>query len=159
MSKARVLVADDNQVMLDFVTSELAIDFDVIRAVSDGGSAVAAATQLMPDIAVLDVGMPVLDGIEVTRRLRSVSQDTKVVLLTAYSDPDIVNAALAAGAYAYVLKPRMGTDLVLAMNMALEGDRFVSPGIENSHIAATPNRTYAPKDPSGTKHLQMEIVR
>jgi DNA-binding NarL/FixJ family response regulator len=156
MRKVRLLVADDHQEMLDFVTSVLAIDFDVIRAVRDGGSAVAAATQLLPDVAVLDVGMPVLNGIEVTRRLRSAVQGITVVLLTTYSDPDMVNAALAAGASAYVLKPRLDTDLVPAINMALEGGRFVSPGIEHSPGAVTPNRTYSRED-SGITSPRTEI--
>jgi DNA-binding NarL/FixJ family response regulator len=132
MPKVRVLVADDNQAMLEVVTSALAIDFDVVRAVSDGGTAVAAVAQLLPDVAVLDIGMPVLNGIEVARRLRAAGQDTTVVFLTAHSDPEILNAALDAGASAYVLKPRLETDLLPAISMALDGNRFVSPGINNS---------------------------
>lgn len=156
MRKVRVLVADDHQAMLDLVTSVLAIEFDVVRAVCDGGAAVAAAVQLLPDVAVLDVGMPVLNGLEVTRRLRSVGQGITVVLLTAYCDPDMVDAAFAAGASAYVLKPRLDTDLVPAINMALEGDRFVSPSMEYSPAAVTPNSTYSRED-LGTTHPRLEV--
>jgi DNA-binding NarL/FixJ family response regulator len=159
MRKVRVLVADDNQAMLDFVTSSLAADFDVIRAVSDGGSAVTAATQLQPDLAVLDIGMPVLNGLEVTRRLRSVSQGTRVVVLTAYSDPDIVNAALAMGASAYVLKPRLETDLVRAINMAIEGEQFLSPGIDCEHPVAAPNREAPIEDSPEIMHPLTEIFQ
>ncbi len=158
MPKVRVLVADDNQAMLEVVTSALAIDFDVIRAVSDGETAVAAAAQLLPDVAVLDIGMPVLNGIEVARRLRSVGQDITVVLLTVYSDPDIVNAALAAGASAYVLKPHLETELVPAIHMALKGDQFVSPGIKYGPAAVTPNRAYSPEE-SSTMNTRMEIFQ
>jgi DNA-binding NarL/FixJ family response regulator len=156
MHKVRVLLADDHQAMLDLVTSVLAIDFDIIRAVRDGGTAVAAAAQLQPDVAVLDVGMPVLNGFEVTRRLRAVGQGITVVLLTAYSDPDMVHAALVAGASAYVLKPRLDTDLVPAIHIAMEGGRFVSPGIVCSPAAITSNRTYSPEG-LGTTHPRPEI--
>jgi len=156
MRKVRVLLADDHQAMLDLVTSILAIDFDIIRAVCDGGTAVALAAQLLPDVAVLDVGMPVLNGFEVTRRLRAVGQGIRVVLLTAYSDPDMVHAALVAGASAYVLKPRLHSDLVPAIHIALEGDRFVSPGIVNCPAAVTPNRTYSAEDLQ-TTHPRPEI--
>ena len=136
MPKVRVLVADDNQAMLEVVSSELAADFDVVRAVSDGGSAVSAAAELVPDVAVLDVSMPVLNGIEVTRSLRSSGQHIQVVLLSAQSDPDIVMAALEGGASGYVLKSRLGTDLVRAIHVALQGEQFLSPGIECEHVFA-----------------------
>jgi DNA-binding NarL/FixJ family response regulator len=156
MPRIRVLVADDHQAMLDLVTSVLAIDFDVIRAVCDGGAAVAAAVQMLPDVAVLDVSMPVLNGFEVMRCLRSIAHDVTVVLLTAYSDADMVDAALAAGASAYVLKPRLDTDLVPAIKLALEGERFVSPGVAYTPAAVTPNRTYSRED-LGITHPRLEV--
>ena len=136
MPKVRVLVAEDNQAMLDVVSSELAAEFDVVGAVSDGGSAVSAATELMPEVAVLDLSMPVLNGIEVTRRLRSSGQHIQIVLLSVQSDPEIALAALAEGASGYVLKSQLGTDLVRAIHMALQGEQFLSPGIECEYVFA-----------------------
>jgi len=129
MNKARVLVADDNQAILRIVGSVLAVDFDVIRAVNDGAAAVAAARQFLPDVAILDISMPVLNGIEAARRIREVSRSTAVIFLTAHTDLDTLTAALGAGALAYVLKPRLGTDMIPAINRALDGRCFVSPGI------------------------------
>ena len=129
MARVRVLVADDNQAMRDILTSILTAEFDVIRAVSDGGAALVAATQLLPDVAVLDVCMPVLSGIEVARRLRGTRTNLAVVFVTACSDLEMFHAAGETGFWGYVLKPRICTDLVPAINLALSGSRFVSPGI------------------------------
>lgn len=130
MARVRVLVADDNQAIRDLLTSMLAAEFDVILAVSDGGAALAAATQLLPDVAILDISMPVLNGIEVARLIKDTVVKIAVVFLTTSSDPDTFHAADETGSLAYVLKPRLCTDLVPAINFALNGDRFVSPGVE-----------------------------
>ena len=129
MNKARVLVADDNQAMLESVVSTLETDFDVIQAVNDGGAAVEAAKQLLPDVAILDISMPGLSGIEAARRILEESHQTAVVFLTVHADLDILKAALGTGALAYVLKRRLRTDVIPAIKLALDGRFFVSPGI------------------------------
>jgi two-component system, OmpR family, response regulator len=75
----RVLIADDNKAMRDMLTSMLGAEFDVIRAVGDGGAALTAATQLLPDVAIFDICMPVLNGIEVARRIRDTQTNVAVV--------------------------------------------------------------------------------
>ena len=129
MAKARVLVADDNEAIRDVLASLLAENFEVIRAVSDGGAALAAVTQLLPDVAILDISMPVLNGIEVARRIRDGSHRAVVVFLTCFSDADIFEAACDAGLSAYVTKERLNIGLVPAIEVALSGARFVSPGV------------------------------
>lgn len=129
MPKARVLVADDNEEVREVLASILAEDFDVIRAVTDGGAALAAVTQLLPDVAILDISMPVLNGIEVARRIRDGSHRVAVVVLTCFSDVDVFEAACDAGLLGYVTKERLYTDLVPAIDLALSGARFVSPGV------------------------------
>jgi DNA-binding NarL/FixJ family response regulator len=116
--------------MRDIPTSMLAADFDVIRAVGDSGAALAAITQPLPDVAILDISMPVLNGIEVARQMRDKEADVVVVFLTAWSHLDTLEAADETGCLAYVLKARLCTDLVPAINLALSGARFVSPGVE-----------------------------
>jgi CheY-like chemotaxis protein len=81
-------IADDNKAMRDILTSMLGAEFDVIRAVSDGDAALAATTQLLPDVAILDFCMPVLNGIEVARRIRDTGTNVAVVFLAACSDFD-----------------------------------------------------------------------
>src|SRR6266566_6056652 len=101
--------------MRDILTSTLADEFDVIRAVSDGGAALAAATQLLPDFAILDISMPVLNGIEVARRIRDAKTNVTVVFFTACSDFDTFHAASETGCFAYVLELRLCSDLVRAI--------------------------------------------
>ena len=88
MTKVRVLIADDNKAMRGMLTSISGAEFDVIRAVSEGGAALAATTQLLPDVALLDICMPVLTGIEVARRIRDKNTNVAVVFLAACSDFD-----------------------------------------------------------------------
>jgi DNA-binding NarL/FixJ family response regulator len=129
MARVRVLVADDNEAIRDILTSMLSSEFDVIRAVSDGGAALAAATQLLPDVAILDISMPVLNGIEVARQIKDTAANIAVVFLTTSSDLDTFQAASETGSLAYVLKHRLRTDLVQAINLALSGSRFLSAGV------------------------------
>jgi CheY-like chemotaxis protein len=129
MGTVRILIADDNEAMRDMITAMLGAEFDVIRAVGDGGAALTAVTQLLPDVAILDICMPVLNGIEVARRIRDTRTKVAVVFLTACSDIDIFGAAKESGSLAYVLKPRLCSDLVPAINLALSATPFVSPGV------------------------------
>ena len=108
----------------------LADQSDVIRAVSDGGMALHAVTQLHPDVAVLDISMPILDGIEVARRMKNTGNKGAVIFLTCLTDPDIVDAACDVGSLGYVVKPRLLSDLVPAIRFALQRVHFVSTGIE-----------------------------
>jgi len=131
LSKIRVLLADDHTEMREYVRDLLSADCcEVVAAVSDGQAAVDAAMQLLPDVAVLDISMPVLNGIEAARRLQVVSPTVSIVFLTVDRDRDTCRAALETGALGYVLKPRLGTDLILAIKLANEKRRFVSPGCE-----------------------------
>jgi DNA-binding NarL/FixJ family response regulator len=123
-------VADDNPAMLQAVVSLLASDFEVVGAVNDGRTAIEAAVQLQPEVAVLDISMPLLNGIQVAERIRRVVNcATKIVFLTANNDSEIRKAALATGALGYVLKLRLHLDLIPAINLALAGGCLVSPAL------------------------------
>ena len=130
MSKARVLLADDNQAMLEIVASTLAPDFDVVAAVHNGQEALDAAAHVDPDVFVLDISMPVLDGITAASRLRESNAGAKIVFLTANHDALISQAASEIGALGYVTKMRLRPDLVRATKLALAGQRFISPDVE-----------------------------
>jgi DNA-binding NarL/FixJ family response regulator len=130
VSEIRVLVADDHKQMLEYVSGLLSVDCDVVAAVKDGQAALDAALKLRPDVVVLDISMPVLNGIQAAKRLLEAQPDAKIVFLTVDNDPDTCRAALATGALGYVLKPRLGTDLMPAIKEAKLGHRFVSQGCE-----------------------------
>ncbi len=125
--KMRVLLADDHRGLLELIQGLLEPSFDVVGAVGDGESLIEAAGKLQPDVIVTDISMPKLNGIEAANRLRESGSPSKVVFLTVHADPDFVQAALKAGAVAYVSKFRIRTDFLVAIKEALEGRIFVSP--------------------------------
>jgi DNA-binding NarL/FixJ family response regulator len=129
VSKIRVLLADDSKDMLEYVRSVLSASrYEVVGTANDGQAALDAADQLLPDVAVLDICMPILNGIEVAKLLKKIRPTIKIVFLTVDRDADICQAALDAGALGYVFKPRLGHDLFTAIDFANEGRRFVSDG-------------------------------
>lgn len=131
LSKIRVLLADDNIQVLEYVRDFLSGNCcEVVSAVTDGQAAVGAAAQLLPDVVVLDLSMPVLNGIEAAKRMLEANPSSRVVFLTVEKDRDTCRAALEAGALGYVLKPRLATDLIPAIEFAKDGRCFVSPGCE-----------------------------
>lgn len=127
LSKIRVLLADDNEKVLNYVREFLSVSgCEVVGAVTDGDAAVGAAAQLLPEVVVLDLSMPVLNGIEAAKLMREANPSTRIVFLTVEKDPDTCRTALETGACGYVLKARLATDLIPAIKLAKEGGRFVS---------------------------------
>jgi len=123
----RILLADDHRSLLEVIQGLLEPTFDVVGCVEDGESLVEAAAELQPDVIVTDISMPKLNGIEAAHRLKQSGSSSKIVFLTAHADPDFARAALKMGALAYVTKPRIGTDLLVAIGEALAGHVFVRP--------------------------------
>jgi DNA-binding NarL/FixJ family response regulator len=122
----RVVLADDLPPVLSTVTKLLEGSFEIVGKASDGMGALEAVLTLDPDVAVLDISMPGMSGIEVARELRNRGTRAKIVFLTVLEDPDILAVCVAAGGLGYVVKVLMETDLIAAMNEALEGREFVS---------------------------------
>jgi DNA-binding NarL/FixJ family response regulator len=129
MSKARVLLADDNETILTRVRSVLADRVEIVGAVNNGLDVIAEVRRLDPDVLLIDISMPILDGLQAASRLGS-DVHTKVVFLTVHEDPDFVNAAFAMGASGYVAKSDVTTDLIQAIHEVLEGRKYVSKSIE-----------------------------
>ncbi len=127
----RLLVVDDFGPFLQFISSMLArrTDLQIVCEVSNGEEAVRKATELKPDLILLDVGLPTLDGIQSARQIRKLVPQSKIIFMSQYSDPELVQEALNLGASGYVLKPNVATDLLPAINAALEGRQFVSRGL------------------------------
>jgi DNA-binding NarL/FixJ family response regulator len=127
VNKIRVVLADDHPEMIVKVRRTLDEGFEVINVVQDGNQAVDAVLMMDADVLVLDISMPVLDGLKAANRLREACCRTKIVFLTMHEDRDYVAAALSAGASGYVTKARLTADLVHAIHEALSGNIFVSP--------------------------------
>jgi DNA-binding NarL/FixJ family response regulator len=129
--KSHVLLADDHGGMLEYVSKLLSADgCIVVGTASDGQAAIAAAVKLRPDVVVLDISMPILNGIQAAEHMKEANPSIKIVFLTVLADTDICRAALETGALGYVLKSRLETDLIPALKLATVGSRFVSPGCE-----------------------------
>ena len=141
MTVSRVLVVEDSELFRRFVCSRLGerAELQVIGEASDGLEAVQKAEELQPDLILLDIGLPRLNGLEAANLIRQVASGSSIIFLTQYSDKDVVRAALSGGAQGYVLKTDAGKELLLAVAGVLGGDDFVSSAIKRS-------------DSDGTKH-------
>ena len=135
--KLRVLLADDHPHLLQIVKNSLEPILEVVCEVPDGRSLLEAAAKLHPDLIVTDISMPILNGIEAIKKLKESGSLAKVVFLTVHSDQDFVRACFKAGATAYVLKPRIATDLLIATQAALVGHSFISPNLTETRTPAT----------------------
>jgi DNA-binding NarL/FixJ family response regulator len=129
MKRPRVLLADDHKEMRDRVMRYLEADFDVVEAVSDGRMLLDAAARLNPDVCLLDISMPALNGIETAIQLKQRGSKAKVLFLTIHEDVDFLEAALRTGASGYVLKRRIASDLRPAIRDALAGKTFISSSV------------------------------
>lgn len=129
LSRSTVLLADDHPGFPHLVEDMLEPAFEVIGSVSNGQSLIDTAMKLQPDVIVTDISMPILNGIEAAAQLKNSGCASKIVFLSIHSDPDFVRACLSTGALAYVIKPRMATELVHAIREALAGRTFVSPSL------------------------------
>ena len=127
MARARILLADDHKEVRERAVRLLEPEFEVVGVVADGNALLQASAQMKPDVCVIDISMPQLNGIEAAIKLRENGSEAKIVFLTVNEDSDFVSAALKTGALGYVVKSRMASDLCAAINGAISGHLFVSP--------------------------------
>ena len=127
MKGTRVLLADDHTLLLGALEKLLSEDCDVVGQVSDGRALVAAAEQLKPDVIVLDVSMPLLNGVEAARQIKQKLKNVKLVFLTMNEDADVAAEAFRAGASAYLLKRSATSELPLAIREVMQGRSYVTP--------------------------------
>jgi DNA-binding NarL/FixJ family response regulator len=126
MSLRRLVVADDLSLILSAVSALLQESFDIVAMASDGPAALEAILKHEPELAVLDISMPGMSGIDVAREVKRHGTKTKIVFLTVHEDADILAMCLSEGALGYVIKVYMNNDLIPAIHAALGGRVFVS---------------------------------
>ena len=128
----RVLLADDHQLVRQALRTLLERDpgIRVVGEADDGHEAIAAAKRLQPDVAILDVAMPRMDGIQACERIQRFPDPIRVVILSMHKDPIIVGQALRSGALGYVLKTSVSDELLLAVRAAVDGQRFLSSELD-----------------------------
>jgi DNA-binding NarL/FixJ family response regulator len=126
LDKIRVVLADDHRLMIAMVRQTLGKEFEVVGTVEDGKQAVDAVLALKPDALVIDISMPVLNGLQAAKQLQTADSRAKIIFLTVYEGRDFVDAAFCAGAAGYVNKGRLSTDLIPAIHEAMLGRTFIS---------------------------------
>ena len=123
----RILLGDDHPLILDGIRTLLAARYDIVGTAQDGRAIVEAAERLRPDIVVLDVSMPVLNGIDAARQIRQARPDMIIVFLTMHASPMYLRRALDTGAVGYVLKTGAAEELLTALDHARHGRVYISP--------------------------------
>jgi len=152
----RILLADDHQVVRQSLKALLEREgFQVVAEVSDGQKAVQACSTVHADVAVMDISMPVLNGIDAARELRRVSPKMKVILLTKHDEDQYVMEALRAGARGFVLKTQAATDLVQAIHQVCRGDAYLSPRVSSTVVQAVLSKTDLPPEPLTPRERQI----
>ena len=159
MRRQRVLLADDHTLLLDSFAKLLEPKCDVVGTVADGRALLAAAEKLKPDIVVLDIAMPLLNGLDAGRQLKKALPDVKLIFLTMNQDPAIAAEAFRAGASGYLLKTSAGSELFNAIEEAASGRSYVTPLVKQDLVEAL---KLGPKQRKGAADLtprQREVLQ
>ena len=136
MSRPRILLADDHTLLLDAFKALLEPEFDVVATVVDGRTLLDECARLHPDVVVLDIAMPLLNGLDAGRQLRSRRDVPKLIYLTMNPNPDLASEALQFGASGYVLKSSAATELTQAIREALKGRSYITPLIAGEVVGS-----------------------
>ena len=133
MSLVRVLVVEDYDLFRSFICSTLGerAELQLVGEVADGLEAVQKAKELQPDLILMDLSLPGMNGIEATRQIRILSSGSRILFLSEHADSSLIQAALDAGACGYILKSDSGSDLIVGIRAVLLGQLFVSRSLTN----------------------------
>ncbi len=143
MDKIRILVADDHQMVAEGLRRLLEPTYELVAIAENGHEMIAAAKELQPDVIIVDISMPLLNGIDAVSEIRSAGIQAKIIYLTMHQEANYARRALAGGASAYVLKHSASSELLFAIQEALAGRHFVTPT-----VAAKINRARTPEEVS-----------
>ena len=157
----RILVADDHEVVRRGVRVllEARPDWQICDEAAEGREAVEKATRLRPDVVILDIGMPLLNGLEAARQIRAVSPRTEVLILTMHESEQVVREVLAAGARGYVLKSDAGRDLVNAVEALGRHKTFFTSSVAELVLRSFLDGPGEPPEPSSLTHREREVVQ
>lgn len=154
-TKPRIVIADDHTIIADAFKQLLATDFDVVAIVHDGRELINAAREFKPDVITVDIGMPLLNGLQAAVRIKRILPETKLVCVTVNRDTDLLEQAFRCGASAYLPKTAAGSELVEAIHKVLRGEKYVSRQLEGPSVVPT-------VEPSTEPHItdrQLEVLQ
>jgi DNA-binding NarL/FixJ family response regulator len=132
MKRPRIILADDHSIVTEGLRSLIEPEFDIIKIVVDGRALVEAVDTLRPDVIIVDISMPMLNGIDAVRQIRKTDKEVKIIFLTMHPDLAYAVSALAAGAQGYVLKHSAPHELVEAIRRALRGKTYITPSLQRT---------------------------
>ena len=144
MPGPRVLLADDHNLLLGAFAKLLSDECEIVGTVSDGRALVEAAQRLKPDVIVLDVAMPLLNGLDAGRQIKQAQKGIKLVFVTMNEDPDIAAEAFRAGASAYLLKRSAASELLVAIREVMKGRSYVTPLVTEGMVGSLMNAERKP---------------
>jgi len=130
MLRSRILIADDHTLIADLCKGLLQAEFEIVGTVSDGRGMVRVATQLKPDVIIVDIAMPLLNGLDAGIQVKAALPAVKLIYLTMNNDPELVLEAFNRGAAGYLLKTCAVSDLVTAVRDVLRGQTYLSPSLK-----------------------------
>lgn len=152
----RVVLADDHVLVRQGLKSLLEREgFQVVAEASDGQEALRCVQSLKPDIVVMDISMPVLNGLDAARQMRVSSPKAKTILLTQHDEEQYLSEALETGVKGYVLKSQVASDLIQAMRQVSRGEVYLSPGVSGAVMEAYRSKSEKPKDPLTAREKQV----
>jgi len=152
----RVFLADDHELVRQGLKALLEREgFQVVGEASNGQEALRLVPDARPDVAVLDISMPILNGLDAARELQKSSRRTRSILLTRHDENQYVTEALRAGVRGYVLKNQAATDLVHAIQRVCRGEIYLSPSISHTVVEAFLSKTPLPADPLTSRERQV----
>jgi DNA-binding NarL/FixJ family response regulator len=156
MTRPRILVADDHLLLLEAFKALLEPEFDVVGTVTDGRRLLEEFARLQPDIVLLDIGMPLLNGLDAGRQLKAQRGSVKLIYLTMHPDPELASEALRIGASGYLLKSSAAQELKQAIHEALAGRSYLTPLITRDVVTSlmTP-----PTEHHGLTTRQREVLQ
>ncbi len=157
--RRRVLLADDHTLLLEAFEKLLEPDYTVVGAVSDGRALLTAAAELKPDVIVLDIAMPLLNGLDAARQIKKTMPATKLIFLTMNEDPNLASEAFRIGASGYLLKTSAASELSKAINEALCGRSYVTPHITQGMMESFIRRPGDGRDAPQLTPRQREVLQ
>jgi len=163
VKRARILLADDHTLVVEGIRKLLEAQFELVGSVGDGRAAIEATRSLHPDVVVLDISMPLLNGIDAARQLRKVAPDVKIVFLSMHVDPMYVTEAFRAGGSAYLLKRSAASELIFAIEEVLKGRYYVTPAVAKDVLEPVLSErdgpSHPPKDAPRLTPRQREVIQ
>jgi DNA-binding NarL/FixJ family response regulator len=159
MPKPRVIIADDHTLLAEAFEKLLAPECDVVAKAADGRALLAAVQEFRPDVVILDVAMPLLNGLDAGRRIKQSHPSVKLVFVTMNEDPDLAAEAFRAGGSAYLLKRSAGSELLVAIREAMRHRSYVTPLVTEGVLGSLMHAAQREKPPTQLTTRQREVLQ